>query len=303
MTVDGRVWEISDGRLRQSGISLQAIRSGAQLDCDAAYLLGDRVNARLITALYKSSQSGGPAVFTCSPARLSRTQLARDPETCLKYAAAYKRCASVGGFREVTYDDWLIYALLLPCTSDKQRAEHVIQHSLWPHLSFIAHLNPARMGALMAQIIDPRWYLNVQKPDNASRLMAWLGLDPYTQRGVLMQGPAGRYHTRCRLVQETWWPATVYGVDPAQVDGQTVIPDRELCEAPGGFVYREWLATCMQRSDVLGVLRASQRLVRYLRFGWMTLASTHPEWVFDPAYFFRHEWEVVAYNQHVQEQV
>ena len=94
-------------------------------------------------------------------------------------------------------------------------------------------------------------------------------------------------------------------VDKRRAFGQTASPDAKIFRHPRAFMYRDWLRYDLRKERKhIGVLRASQRYVRYLWYGWLaTTEPAHPEVTFVPEYFFKTAEEVNAYRENVNQVV
>ena len=176
---------------------------------------------------------------------------------------------AMGGWHEFDAADYPAYAIAA-CADrgpgdadlDAFRAQMVMAHPAWPALSFISHLNPAKLALLLGVILDPRWYVSLRSPrkgddvvpyhDDSAKLHAYLGLDPRTMAGVLGSNKEFGSSARCRLVLETW-----VGTTPEEP---------EVYQHPGYFLWRRYLR---EECHVKGTLRASQLFVDYLRLVWL----------------------------------
>src|SRR5690606_9579989 len=92
---------------------------------------------------------------------------------------------SLGGWHAFGPADYPTYAMAEALAAGQSPLGLLRRHPVWPLLRFIMHLQPAPTCALLATILDPRWYVDPARPDSLSRLKAYLGLSPtwYQRRG------------------------------------------------------------------------------------------------------------------------
>jgi len=294
----------------------------ARIGCVRA--TGSAANTKLLLYLYSMKEDGRlQSVALCTPLVCPVAKQRKDPQAVLMAMRTFDRAASVGGFHEMTTADRSSYALADALYSHTQGdtltkscvAELLCEHPAWRALSFIKSLNGLAVAGLLAHIGDPRWYIDPCKPNSMAKLYAWLGLCPQTQAGVTTRSPQGRYHRRCKLVQQCWKDLRVAAEIRDRFDLCTPVPvpDSEL---PGvasyDFVWRAWghqmrLGTVgVEPGDVVVAdLHASQRFIAFLRHTWLselyrdsTALPDQGASLFRPADFFRHSAEVAAYELH-----
>jgi hypothetical protein len=218
----------------------------------------------------------------------------------------------------------------------EQAVQLLKAHPVWPALSFISGLNLKMCCRLLSIILDPRWYVDLKQPARTARLESYLGLSLRIQRSALdmlqavdevkqnkskltpeqtpeqakavhadrvdakadglmsdMSEYDARMIERCTAVQYCWWkdPEVLTCPDKGQVAG---VP---LLEAPGGFLWRVWFS---HGKNPKGHLRTSQQFIRFLRDAWLDAiyADTVGDGLFVPSYFFKHDYEQLAFIQH-----
>ncbi len=269
--------------------------------CDV-YVIGAYCNADLIAALYKLQRDGDIATLrVCSPVGCTRKSLWHDPASCLAFARKLELPASLGGYHVVTDADYYMYAMASATHADRVQLAKL--HPAWAHAAFLACGSEAKLAGMFQLITDPRWYVSTRYPHRLDRLYAWLGLDPHTQSGVLDGVARGRYHSRCRLVQEAWWPSDLLSLDATTRAGQNSLPVNCVARRANAAVYRKWAQLAVAREPVYAALRASQYFVKYVCLGWAATWSSHPDAVFCPTSFFgEKDLACKAYRELVNQQ-
>ena len=188
----------------------------------------------------------------------------------------------IGGWRSFDNSDTAIFQLGHAPPVPALRAGIAMHHPTWDSVRFIRGLSPVTYADWLAAVRDPRWYVDPAHPESTSRLEAYLGLRPTTQRAVFLRpnkdsGDVGR----CRLTMACWF-------------------DQNACLSdPRNFlmrIYSEHLRDGRPRE--LAAVRASQAFVRFVRASWMNaVKSTHTsDCLFDPREFLK-QAEVEAYSE------
>jgi len=283
---DSNVW-LSDGRQppMNTGHSVVSFMLQPFLrKASIVQLLGDAINAHLIAALYvcvlKNQQL--TRVEVCGPSALTNLTKAEraDPAAVLLAIRNYTAPGSIGGWHEVKLSDYYTYALisqLQKAGKVNDNAKRLLRsHPVWKSLSFIPTLNQDKVCQLIAEIIDPRWYIDPKHPNRTARLNSYLGLKPGRRKGI--------YARRYELVQSCW-----YGEKPG----------KQEMKAPGNFL---WRAKLLCKNTELADLRSNQLFVAYLRHTWLAglyeKAQQEPLFVAD--HFFSRPVESTAYRDHVR---
>jgi hypothetical protein len=199
--------------------------------------------------------------------------------------------SSLGGWHECSTVDLATYSLL---SFSQQRcggaaACHAVRgHPIWHYVGFIPHVVAAPLAALLCEIVDPRWHLDVSHPDRAGRLRMFLGLTPKIQEQVACGVPLrNRRMQRCQLVLRTWKTSMEPPID---------------AEAPGYFLWRIWQGA---GGGVAGDLRTSQKFVLFLRYAWLAAIQSRAavggaEELFFPEGLLKTAAELLQYKQHRQ---
>jgi len=153
-------------------------------------------------------------------------------------------------------------------------------HPAWPALSFLAGLDEDAACRLVAAVLDPRWFRHPARPGRLSRLTAFLGLTPGNMAAYVSGGAGGRNYDRTLTVLDTWASGFKHSM-----------------AGPNGFLHR-LAARAPAGAYHLGLLKASERFVRFLFEVWTAETATHPDTRFDPGLFFKSPDEVAAYETH-----
>jgi len=324
------VWYVDhDGYAQPTKMAIHDFFEGP-IFCAATcvHVVGTHSNARLITKLYELKRDGQlQSVKVVTPLVCKTVKERQRPEALLLYMPICHLAPSQGGLHEVVAADYHAYALAAevqqcrharPDSKLSPRAQQLLRaHPVWHHLSFIKGINPTMVAGLLAQILDPRWYIDGCAPDRSCKLEAAMGLNPKTQAGVTVANfPQWRHHRRCKLVLHSWKDLKQQSAVRKLFEITTPIPvegsDRTGV-APCDFAWRIWgmrmgygLAEPHVRPDpVIADLRASQRFIRFLRYTWLgelyAASQATPEQqapLFRPADFFKHPSEIAAYELH-----
>ncbi len=153
-------------------------------------------------------------------------------------------------------------------------------HPAWPALSYLngpcanSIIDVSAACALLATVVDPRWFRHPFRPHRMSRLRAYLGLEPGNVRAVLGLGPPGRHHDRAVTAISTWY-------NPVALE--TCGAGR--CIDPHHFLWKIFLT---QRTAVRGVLRSTEKMLDFLVQVWTgRVARRCPEVGFSSQFYLR----------------
>jgi len=283
------------------------------------------INVGLITDIYlRKHKKPDYSIWVTSPALVAATKPDRiDPVSVLEASCGIDPhlSPSLGGWHQFGKEDYPAYALAEIVSRDNNISDHAIQllkaHPVWPALSFISGLNLKMCCRVVASILDPRWYVDLKQPGRTSRLESYMGLTLRVQRAALnmlsninvneehehnkldnalesMTKYDARMVERCTAVQYCWWK------DPEVLTcpDRGLSPGMSLLESPGGFLWRVWFS---HGKSPKGYLRTSQQFVRFLRDAWLDAlyAKTVGDGLFIPSYFFKHNYEQLAFLQHM----
>lgn len=288
---------------------------------DTVRVVGTRENAELILKLYEYLSLGGiRSLQLVTPLVCSTAADRRRPEAVLYHMRRFNKSPSLGGYHEATKDDFVAYALAVEldnCDGDSltECASRLLdEHPAWRHMTFIPDLHKVECAKLLATILDPRWYIDLCKPDRGAKLEAYLGLNPKTQDCVTsrLDGPRWRHHARCTLVADCWFSLDMFDAVNETYDKYGIKDFGRLDECglrPGDFLWRIWgthmgVPWSNKLCDhVKAQLRASQKFVNFIRLTWLAQLYSSCDYVdaslFRASDFFPHVVEVQAYNHYI----
>jgi len=291
---DGHVWYSAGfGAPRDSGQAVEAflLSSVCSGGNTRVRLLGIPANADLIAALYLRRANKELAGIDIAGPNIceSQAELA-DPELVLHRMRATSLTPAVGGWHSLTQVDYFTYSLIARLQKshdvlDTQSTLYLYSIPVYRALSFVPTLSNEQAAQLIKTIVDPRWYVDRRAPDRQGKLDLFMGLTPGTQQlvsraGSLIHKPR---ELRCALVLTTW---------------KTVSEDLVDLTDPRNFLYR------IQKNaggGWRGDLRASQALLRYLRYNWLETLEQRSgprDRLFVPELFFKTPGEIESYLQH-----
>lgn len=255
-------------------------------------VIGVARNAELITALYlRRRKNEVVSVEVAGPNICESAAELDDPALALLRMRSSQLTPACGGWHTVTDRDYPTYALLARMRRqhsvfDATTAAYLHAHPAFHAMRLIPTICEERLAQTIIDIIDPRWFVDRRAPDRASKLELYLGLTPRIQEGV---SNTDHILTKVRELRG----ATVLGTwktrDYHDVDTQD----------PRNFLYRIYAAA---GGGPRGDLRASQALIRYLRYNWLDALERRPgvrDGLFAPELFFKTPAEIETYRQHM----
>jgi hypothetical protein len=237
-------------------------------------------NAALITSL---AECGAGRVEIGRPNNILWAHLvATGPKSVLVHArSAAPEAPSRGGWHGLTELDQASYALAAHYRSggghDDAAARLYARHPARPALDFITHLDHEAASRLLAEILDPRWFIDPDQPDRDARLKCYLGLTSNQNDG---SEPRRR---RRALVRSAW-----HGSGDRYGD----------CDEPRYFLWRTWYACDPENGAEAADAVVSRRFISYLKSVWLD-SLLGGAWcaggLFLPEYWFREPDEVAAW--------
>ncbi|NDD52693.1 hypothetical protein EBZ39_02230 [bacterium] len=263
---------------------LSPIISGMSL---CVRLIGCRNNAELISELFMRKYRGELQVVQLAGPQYITNEEFNNPKLVLLKMRTIQSAPSCGGWHDMSLMDHSTYAM----ANSWQKNNAVIDASVLRYyqfhparkaLKFIHTLSEAATIGLLVSILDPRWFVDLRRPERSSKLELYLGLSPKTQQSVsdkkrIICRPR---ELRCATVLSCWKTANPADVDVSQ---------------PNNFLYRIYAAA---GGGSKGDLRASQAFVRYLRHNWLAALDTRKgkkDSLFAPDIFFKSQPEISAY--------
>jgi len=306
---DGAVWFLDGKRSPTcSGEAVDTFLDMRLIQGRTIRLLGTQENAALATALYHAKVDGVVANVQLAGPLVCATQAERgDPARTLWRMRQCRLPGSLGGWHTMRHAEFATYALIRQLRVDGCVTEAVYNwlrsHPVYRSLRFIGTLHEQNLAILLATLVDPRFYVDLRKPDRSSKWFAFLGLTPRTQTAVDKPHQAAvwdQYRHRCKLTKACWHP----GGSDLQVSA-SLRTLATLCETgPRHFLWRIWKA---QDDKSRATLRASQAFATFLRYVWLDAVTPYAaaggERLFSPELFFAGragEDELEAYREFVR---
>ena len=158
-------------------------------------------------------------------------------------------------------------------------------HPTWPFLSFIPFMDYRSIVHVLAEIGDPRRFINPFKPNRLSRLYSYLGVNRANARRFFEDETPGVNFDRAMSVFHSWH-------------------NEKACEyyrknkpiRPEDFLWRVYMMSPDQDSSLTKV---SKKLLNYIYFLWRAKLTTHREVKFMPSMFFKRDDEMKAFYKHI----
>lgn len=256
-------------------------------------ILGVKQNAELICALYLRHYKGEVrAIELAGPNILDFREEINDPASVLLRMRSALVSSACGGWHQLTMHDYPTYAMLARMMRtnfvfDDTTEAYFNLHPAQKSLSFIPTLSPEAAAKMLINVIDPRWYIDRQRPDRLKKLELFMGLTPSVQSKVSNKKYLLRKsrELRCASVLDTWKTKPYEEID---------------IENPANFLYRIWHAN---GGGTKGDLRASQAFLRYVNDNWLAgleKRSGVKDGLFAPNLFFKTTEQRAAYTAHMQ---
>lgn len=198
-------------------------------------VFGCQANVKLITGIWDAKRTQQQLQLATPQVCHDRQEL-QNPEIALWRARQCLRSPSLGGWHTVTDGDIVTYHMAAAAPGSAARAAMLARHPVWSALNFLQVWDPVAVADLLAAVLDPRWFVDPEKPDRISRLQAFLGQHP----GAVKTPEAA---SRRQLVRQAWF-----------ANGK---PD---IQSPGAFLWRRYIEH--------GELKAGRTFVAYLMRAW-----------------------------------
>lgn len=143
-------------------------------------LVGSSRNSKLVCKLFKLKDAGDISELeVCSP-QVEKVNLDEySPEKVLMNMRKWNYPSSLGGFHKVAADDFIIHSLAEAFKKDANDEDAVglfEAHPVCHFLKFIPFLNKKACAHVVAMIIDPRWYVDLNAPNKLANLFEYMGL-------------------------------------------------------------------------------------------------------------------------------
>lgn len=268
--------EDPDGFVRRMAVPLRS--------AGVIRIVGSQQNARLIVVVQQLRQLkgiSGRRLLLASPRAFG---IGSATEILHRLWQPDLSCRVSASFHEMTQLDFASYLLADAVNTGTLTPEKSLRlisyHPVWVALSFIPTLHLESACRLITAIMDPRWFRHDDRPSRLSCLNAYLGLTPTNVHAYLKRKiEYFRYADRFAIVADCWFKRAT----------------RDLREDnPANFLFRIVSAA---RNPEMGMLRACEKLVRFVCETWLASLSKHYEFV--PEMFFHSKEEIEAYKKHV----
>lgn len=289
---EGEVWYLDGDRLpKRSGFDRDKfLDSPIRRRAERIRVVGMPSNANLIAHLYTlKARDELSGLEVCSPLVCSAAADRTKPEVTLFNMRQWALSPSVGGWHEVTAQDYAIYAMVAQLVAgDLKRAmEFLPEHPVTLAAQFVC-CDSVALTKLLGAIVDPRWFVDPDNPDRLSKLFSFLGLDPATERA---SGRRSAYRERNQLVASCWRSGPEQGSDGKP--------------GPRSYFHR-YHRELIEGKEVgwKADLRTAQRFVAFLRQVWVDAIYPMPnpwmEPLFETERFFRRGADAMAFDSHMK---
>lgn len=223
-----------------------------------ARLLGTAENAPLILSLAAQGaviDLAGPSAVCPDAADL------RDPVIVLYRTRQCLLGASLGGWhRYVAASDGPVYRLAGAAV--EERVAIAADHPIWYDLQFLTRPNQRALADVLAEIVDPRWFVDARNPNRYGRLRCFFRIRPQSLH-KLRAGDSSpgirRFGRLLDVIGDVSNPSDAPGDFLRRVAGSAASPDRGLlsaCRLLLAYVVRVW----EQRIQILSQSRQTEPL-------------------------------------------
>jgi hypothetical protein len=290
---DGNVWSLAgSGAPQDSGTFGEFITSTALNSATNVRVVGMRRNTQLALAMHQRVLEQRIEVLQIGSPLIGQTRRERDTpaEMLLRMRQTHGGLASsLGGWHDFTTSDFVSYRLAA-CLSQSQgvMTDEITQllaaHPAWPWLRFIPHLDALATAQLLAEILDPRWFVDQARPESPSKLRAFLGLRATDLSKAIAGDASTETLQRCRYTLDAW---------------QGTGPEPRAATQPGYFLWRKMFTI---EDGQRAAQRVSQDFVTFLRLTWMDAimrdSGRATDWLFSPQLFFGGDLDGTLFLQH-----
>lgn len=158
-------------------------------------------------------------------------------------------------------------------------------HPTWPFISFIPFIDRHSIINVLAEIGDPRRFINPFKPNRLSRLNSYLGVNYSNARRFFEDETPGVNFDRAISVFNSWH-------------------NEKACEyyaknkpvRPEDFLWRIFM---LNSDQSVSLTKVSKKLLSYIYLLWRAKLTTHIEVKFMPSMFFKRDDEMRAFYKHI----
>lgn len=243
-------------------------------------VLGSHLNAKLISDLYSLGVSRQiDSLEIGKPDRIFRLS----PEESLLKMRTLDLPSYMGGWHAANVQDQISYSVAYLLQTDPNSLEAISlmkQHPLWEYATFVHGIDEASFVHVFSYILDPRWFIDTDRPYRLSKMYSWLGLMSGTQSEEKIK--------RKERVYSCWASST------AIAEGHDKKKKWDIADEANKLFSnkQEWHM----------LLRSSQLFIKYIRTAWLDCFYSYPnpwmERILDPDLFFKSEDSSLKFKCH-----
>lgn len=288
-----RVWvaDRTDAPKRTRHFSQDYVRNVGIEDGRVVRILGTYRNVSLIRRVYESFRGRLGRVELATPRVCATLSELTTPEIAMLRMRQCALVSSLGGWHAMSDADFWSYLIAdlvaegISSAVASRVMKLVRRHPVWPYASFVRGMTVSNLAHVIGTVLDPRWFIDPEVPSRVSYLESYLGLSPKVQARVDDQ----RHIVIDKAEQRCWWVSQCWYRDPPPGDAEMEIPGNWL-----------WLTWRHFGRGTIGKLRASQRLLSFLRHAWLA-GLTGQRDLFDPGQIMSYS-TLQAFREHMARQ-
>ena len=305
---DDEVWHIAgNGVPMSSGYSYDEFCDNPRLinKKSVVRLVGSARTAQLISKLYLAKQVGDIAdLQVCSPQVETFNLDEYSPEKVLMNMRRWDYSPSVGGFHKVQTSDFLVYSIISIISNIdnyKDTSEQIQllykSHPMYKILSFVPFLNLEACAYLLAMIVDPRWYVDLNNPNKLANYFECLGVS-----SLKTPNEATGPHNPNFIFKKVDKRNTVLRAWRNDLNADKNLSSNFLANTYSD-VRSTFAAKKIKGSELSfdeADLATSQKFLSFVYYMWLDMLYPMPnawrESLFVPTYFFKRKEEVERFN-------
>ena len=275
--IDDLVWfGIGGGGVSCANTDPETFVNSGKLDnLKNVYVVGFPDNAALVAALHERYSESSVSVWLGTPMPFLHSAIDSADSILDNIDILKSLPPSLGGWHkcvDLDYKTALLQCSLMELTDIEWTDELWNQHPLAKKLSFIYGLDNYVTSKLMCLVGDPRWFIDVDKPNKIRKLLAYLGLkysnlEKVHDKSFEDIASYSKGANRCWIAVNSWTGGLGYD-DASAAD-------------PSCFL---WAKAKSTRNELLGIHKATKLFISFLVDIWLDEASSSE--LFVPKYFF-----------------
>lgn len=226
-------------------------------------LVGSAFNAPLIVEAWKQHEPDRQQVQLVTPVIYEPSRIRHHAACALQAMPQFIAASSQGGPHNMLPRELPVYEIASLLLANEEIPMNLVTElcSSWPRLwrcwQLLPNACPKVLAKLMGIIRDPRWYIDIRRPNSFNRLFDYLCLD--RRRVARLQKREARVRTHLQAVIDGW-----YSPEKAQ----HFIAHPEELSTPGNFVWRSWYKYEVQNQPIVGLVEATRQFVQFLVLAW-----------------------------------